>query len=228
MKIGVFDSGLGGLFILKAITKALPRYDFVYLGDTKRVPYGNRSRATVYKFLRQGVEFLFDQNCELIIVACNTASAEALRKIQREYLPEHFPSRRVLGVIIPTVEEALKAKNLRKLGVLATLGTVKSRAYIREIKKINPKIEVIQEAAPLLVEYVENNGTDKIDLALKKYLRPLLAKKVEGIILGCTHYPILKKQIRHLTKVPIICQDEFIGKKLAHYLKKHSEIDDTL
>ncbi|MFH1246327.1 MAG: hypothetical protein V1489_00940 [Candidatus Liptonbacteria bacterium] len=195
-KIGVFDSGVGGLLIMKALVKNLPEYDYVYLGDTARVPYGNRSQEIIYQFLEEAVEYLFNKNCSLIIVACNTASAEALRRIQREYLPEYYPGRRVLGVIIPTAEEALpirrKNKNQnadnnagnkhKKIGILATEGTVSSEAYVREIKKINSRISVFQEPAPLLVPLIENGGLKWTDPILESYLRPLLKKKIDTLI----------------------------------------------
>jgi glutamate racemase len=142
MKIGIFDSGLGGLFVARALVKNLPQYDYVYLGDTQRVPYGNRSHETVYQFLREAVDYLFAHDCELIIVACNTASAKALRRIQQEYLPKHYPQRRVLGIIIPTAEAALKNDTTRRIGLLATQGTVDSNAYVKELKKIRPNPEI--------------------------------------------------------------------------------------
>lgn len=138
MKIGIFDSGLGGLFVLRSIQRVLPQYDYVYLGDTKRVPYGGRSQETIYRFTKQAVEYLFRRGCIVIILACNTASARALRKLQREYLPKYYPNRRVLGVIIPTVEAALKHSS-KTVGVLATESTVESGAYIREIKSVTVK-----------------------------------------------------------------------------------------
>ncbi len=237
MKIGVFDSGLGGLFIMRALARELPQYDYVYLGDTQRVPYGNRSPETIYQFLEEAVYFLFKRNCNLIIVACNTASAEALRKIQRQYLPRHYPKRRVLGVIIPTVEEALatvsesntgRVSALRRLGVLATTGTVRSGTYVREVRKLNPRAKVFQNAAPLLVPLIENDGLQWADPIVRVYLAPLTRKKVEKIVLGCTHYPALKKTIQKAAGVPVISQDEIIPRKLKDYLKRHPEIDSRL
>ena len=228
MKIGIFDSGLGGLVILRPLVKALPEYDFVYLGDTQRVPYGNRSEETIYKFLEQAVSYLFKQDCKLIIVACNTASAEALQKIQKKYLPPHYPNRKVLGVIIPTAEEAVKDGKIRKVGVLATQGTVDSGTYIREIKKLNPRISVYQQAAPLLVPLVENDGIKWAQPILEEYLKPLLRKKVDVIVLGCTHYPMLKREIRKTSGVKVISQDELMPQKLKSYLKRHPEIDRQL
>ncbi|MBN2585512.1 glutamate racemase [Patescibacteria group bacterium] len=226
MKIGVFDSGLGGLILLKAIVKKLPQYDYIYLGDTQRVPYGNRSQTTIYEFTREAVDFLFKKNCQLIIVACNTASAVALRRIQREYLPKYYSNRRVLGVIIPTAETAAK---FSPVGVLATESTVNSGAFVRELKKLNPKVTVYQQSAPLLVPLVENNAIKWAKPILKDYLSPLLKRKVKGIILGCTHYPLLKSQIKNLApEVKIISQDEVIPAKLADYLKRHPEMGRQL
>lgn len=229
MKIGVFDSGLGGLFIMLSLARKLPRYDYVYLGDTQRVPYGNRSPEAVYKFLEEAVEYLFrKKNCGLIIVACNTASAEALRKIQWNYLPEHFPKRRVLGVIIPTVEEALWDNKAKIIGVLATEGTVNAGAYAREVKKLKSRVKVFQNAAPMLVPLIENGELGRAEPFAREYLAPLMRQKVEKIILGCTHYPALKKMIKKISGVPVVSQDEIIPKKLKNYLARHPEIDSRL
>jgi glutamate racemase len=233
-RIGIFDSGLGGLLILKNILKRLPRYNFLYLGDTKRVPYGNRSQKTIYQFTKNAVDYLFSQNCQLIILACNTASSQALRKIQQKYLPKKYPARRVLGVIIPTVEAALELKNIKKVGVLATPSTVASGTFIREFKKASAgwrkKIKVIQQAAPLLVPLIENNGLKWAEPIIKEYLKPLLTKKVNAIILGCTHYPALKNKIRQIAgrNIKIISQDEIIPDKLHDYLKRHPGIENKL
>ncbi|MFA5270477.1 MAG: glutamate racemase [Patescibacteria group bacterium] len=226
MKIGVFDSGLGGLILLKAIVKKLPQYDYVYLGDTQRVPYGNRSQAAIYEFTRQAVDFLFKKNCQLIILACNTASAMALRKIQREYLPKHYPGRRVLGVIIPTAEAAAK---FHKVGILATPSTVNSGTFTAELKKINKKMRIWEQAAALLVPLVEDGSLKWVEPILAEYLNPLLIQDVEAIILGCTHYPLLKRLVRRLApKVKIISQDEVIPAKLADYLRRHPEVAGRL
>ena len=144
MKIGLFDSGLGGLIVTHGLIKNLPDYDYLYLGDTARVPYGNRSQEVVYEFTKSGVEYLFEHGCQLVILACNTASAEALRRIQNEYLPEHYPERRVLGVLVPGAEEAIAHTHNGKVGIIATRGTVDSQAYIREVHKLNPHIKVFQ------------------------------------------------------------------------------------
>lgn len=230
MKIGIFDSGLGGLLITKALVKQLPEYDYIYLGDTQRVPYGNRSHETVYQFLKEAVDYLFRHDCALIIVACNTASAEALRRIQQEYLPKYYPKRRLLGIITPTAEVALDDCSTKRVGILATRGTVRSQTYARELKKICPDIKIFQQAAPLLVPLIENNGTQFADPILRSYLEPLLRKKIDTLILGCTHYPVLKRHIRKICGkgIRIISQDEIISAKLADYLQRHPEIEKQL
>jgi len=229
--IGVFDSGFGGLTILKGIVKFLPKYDYIYLGDSARTPYGNRSQDLIFEFTKEAVDFLFRAGCQLIILACNTASAEALRKIQQEWLPLHYPERRVLGVIKPTVEEAVKLTKNNKIGVIGTEGTISSGAYAKEIKNLNPKIEVFQKACPLLVPIIEagEHNWEGTNLILKKYLTPLLKNKIDTLILGCTHYPIIKNKIKKFTgKIRLVSQEEIIGPKLADYLKWHPEIEKKL
>jgi glutamate racemase len=232
MKIGIFDSGIGGLLVTRAIVKKLPQYDYIYLGDTHRVPYGNRSEEAIYQFTREGIEYLFKKNCQLIIVACNTASARALRRIQQDYLPKNYPDRRVLGVIIPTVEylaEYIDTKRIR-VGVLATLATVKSKAFPKELKKISPQVRVFQQPAPLLVPLIENNGLKRINPILKEYVQQLLKNRVKAIILGCTHYSLLKGSLRKMfgQKVKIVSQDEIVPAKLKNYLQRHPEIENKL
>lgn len=230
--MGIFDSGFGGLNIMKEIVKKLPEYDFVYLGDTARTPYGNRSQEVVYRFTKQAVNFLFKRGCQLIILACNTASSEALRRIQREYLPRHYPGRRVLGVIMPAVETAVKITNNNRIGVIGTEGTVSSRAFERELKKLNPKIKVFQKACPLLVPIVEA-GEEKFlttDLILKEYLKSLIKKKIDTLILGCTHYGILENEIRKIVgkNINLVVEGKIIAEKLKDYLKRHSEIEKII
>jgi glutamate racemase len=195
------------------------------------VPYGNRSQATILEFTKKAVDFLFSQNCQLIILACNTASALALRKIQKEYLPKKYSGKRILGVIVPTIEATLENKNIKRIGVLATPSTVASGTFVREFKKASGgRIKIFQQPAPLLVPLVENNGLKWANPILKEYLKPLLAKKVQAIILGCTHYPALKNQISHIAgkKIKVISQDEIIPGKLADYLRRHPEIETKL
>jgi glutamate racemase len=230
MKIGIFDSGIGGLFILKAIRRALPQYDYLYLGDTKRVPYGNRSEQVIYEFTRAAVAHLFQHGCALVILACNTASAKALRRIQREYLSKHYPKRRVLGVIIPTVEAVAENRKIKRVGVLATSGTVSSGAYLREFKKANPKQKIFQQAAPLLVPLVESGELQFSRPILRNYLQPLLRRRVEAVVLGCTHYPILKNRIQTLVgkKIKVVSQDALVARRLVDYLQRHPEIEKLL
>ncbi len=225
MKIGVFDSGLGGLITLQAITKKLPEYDYLYLGDTKRVPYGNRSKATIYQFLKEGVDFLARKNCALIIVACNTASAEALRTLQQKYLPKKYPSLRVLGMIVPIVEECASYK---KVGIIGTQATIASGAYPREFRKRVGGVQVHAVATPLLVPIIESGDMTLIPKTLTKYLRPF--KNIEALILGCTHYPLIKKQIRNIlpSHIRIVAQDTIIPRKTKEYLARHPEIEKRL
>lgn len=230
MKIGVFDSGLGGLIVAHSLMRALSEYDYIYFGDTARVPYGNRSQETIYQFTREAVEYLFTQDCQLIIVACNTASAEALRRLQIEYLPEQYPERRILGVLIPAAEEAARVSKTGRIGILATSGTVQSGAYLREIQKLRPDVILTQSAAPLLVPLVENNALHYAEPILHDYLAPLVAAQIDTIVLGCTHYPFFKSMIRSIVGdgVNIISPDEIIAPKLKDYLDRHPEIESLL
>ncbi|MDP2861129.1 MAG: glutamate racemase [bacterium] len=230
MKIGVFDSGLGGLITIRAIIEKLPKYDYLYLGDTARVPYGNRSQETIYRFAEEAVSYLFRQNCGLVIIACGTASANALRLLQQQYLPKNYPDRRILGVIIPLAEETVKITVLKRVGILATKSTVSSSAFVREITKLSPKIRVFQQAAPLLVPLIENNGLKWIKPILKEYLCPLLARRIDTLVLGCTHYPLLKKAIREVagSAVSTVSPDEIIPVRLADYLTRHPEMENRL
>lgn len=234
MKIGIFDSGLGGLIIAKAIKKMMPEYDYVYLGDTKRVPYGNRSHEAVFEFTREAVDYLFrKENCAIVIIACNTASARALREIQQKYLPENFPDcagrpdRKVLGVLIPTTEECVSYK---KVGVIGTSGTIASNTFPIEIKKINKDVKVFQNAAPMLVPLIEEGEKVLAVDFIKKYLKPFSSKKIDALVLGCTHYPFYKKEIRKILglKVKVISQDEIVPSKLKNYLTRHEEVEKKL
>lgn len=225
VRIGVFDSGLGGLSIARAIGRRLPEYDLLYLGDTKRVPYGGRSQEAIHGFVAEALNYLFAHDCHLVVLACNTASAEALRKSQQEYLPRHFPDRRVLGVIIPTCE-AVAATGARRVGVLATRSTVASGAYEREMARHAPKAEVVTRPAPLLVPLVENDGLKYADPILDDYLQAL--GPVEALVLGCTHYDLLKDRVRVKMRIPVIAQDEVVPNSLADYLRRHPEHDARL
>ena len=227
MKIGVFDSGLGGLFTMSALTKALPQYDYVYLGDTKRLPYGSRSHEVIYQFLKEGVDFLFSKDCELIIVACNTASAEALRELQQKYLPKAYPGKRVLGMIVPMTESC---NEFSRVGLMATTATVLSKAYELELKKRSPKTKLFSLATPLLVTHIENGDTKFTPQILKDYLKFFDGKKVEALLLGCTHYGIIKKDFqKYLPKsVMIISQNDVVPNKTKEYLLRHPEIKSKL
>lgn len=230
--IGIFDSGFGGLRIMRGIVNTLPEYNFIYLGDTARVPYGTRSPEIVYKFTKQAIEFLFSKNCSLIILACNTASSDALHKIQESGFLRKYPGKKVLGVIIPTAEySAIKTKN-KKIGVIATKTTVTSNAFTHELQKLDRDIQVFQNACPLLVPLIESgeHRSKATDFFLQKYLKPLLAKKIDTLILGCTHYDILKQKIKTVTgkNVHVVSEVNIVAQKLKIYLKKHSEIERAL
>lgn len=230
--IGIFDSGYGGLTILEQIRKELPGYDYLYLGDNARTPYGTRSFEVVYRFTLQCVEYLFGQGCQLVILACNTASAKALRTIQQNDLAIIDPNRRVLGVIRPTVEEVGKLTKTNHIGLLATSGTVLSDSYPLEIHKINPDIQVTSEACPMWVPLIENNEHlhEGADYFVKKNIQHLFTndKQIDTVILGCTHYPLLYDKIaRELPRgVTIISQGEIVARSLADYLHRHPEMDE--
>lgn len=227
--IGIFDSGFGGLNILRGIVKKLPKYDFLYLGDAARVPYGTRSPETVYGFAKQAVDFLFKKNCALIIFACNTASSDTLRRIQKEYLPKFYPWKKVLGVLVPAAELAASKTKNGRIGVMATPGTVSSGSFKRELLKINPKIKLFQNACPMLVPLVEAGEHDSAvtDIFLKKYLTPLINKKIDTLILGCTHYGILERKIKKIAgkNIHLICEAGVVAIKLKDYLQRHPEIE---
>jgi glutamate racemase len=227
--IGIFDSGLGGLVMTKAFRAALPQYDFLYLGDTLHVPYGPRSAEAILHFTTQAVEYLFSQGCPLVIIACNTASANALRRLQQEFLPEHYPDRRVLGVIVPTLEAALQTGHTR-IGLIGTAFTINSRTYNEELQKVNPRIQLSAKATPLLVPLAENDALRYAKPVLQDYLAPLLAEQIDCLILGCTHYPLFRPLLEEILppKVDIIAQNEVVPPKLAEYLRRHPEVDGRL
>ena len=230
MKIGVFDSGLGGLIITKAILKKLPKYDYLYLGDTKNLPYGQKSAAQIYRLTQRGVNFLFKNGCKLVIIACNTASALALHKIQTKYLPKHWPNNRVLGVIIPTLEVADAKHRGQTLAVIGTAATIKSHIYKKELQKIDRRARIFELPTPGLVPLIEQNSLQKAAKLLQFYLEPLQNKGIEALVLACTHYPILKASAKKNIgkKTIVISQDEIIPDKLAGYLKKHREIERVI
>lgn len=225
MKIGIFDSGLGGLVIGEAVMKALPDYDYIYLGDTLHVPYGKRSGETIYTLTKKAVTWLFEQDCHLILIACNTASATALRRLQQTYLPDSiYKDRRILGVVVPTLEEAIDG-GATKLGLIGTQYTIQSDVYGQELKKINDAIDLVSQATPLLVPLIENKGLKWVRPILEEYLTPLKEKEIETLILGCTHYPLLKPFIHEIMgpDFPLISQEDIIPAKFNDYLNRHSE-----
>lgn len=230
--IGIFDSGYGGLTILNEIRKKLPEYDYLYLGDNARTPYGTRSFDVVYKFTLECVEYLFSQGCHLVILACNTASAKALRTIQQNDLSKIDPDRRVLGVIRPTVEEVGKLTTTKHVGLFATSGTVQSNSYPLEIHKIYSDIKVVSEACPMWVPLIENNEhlSEGADYFVKKYTQNLMKtdKEIDAVILGCTHYPLLKEKIEKdlPENVKVISQGEIVARSLVDYLHRHPEMDE--
>lgn len=230
--IGVFDSGYGGLTILDKIRKQMPTYDYIYLGDNARTPYGPRSFEIVYEFTLQAVKKLFDLGCPLVILACNTASAKALRTIQQVNLPNIDPTRRVLGVIRPTAECIGTLTHSRHVGILATSGTIKSQSYILEIKKLFPDISIMGEACPMWVPLVENNEyqSEGADYFVQKHINNLLEKDplIDTFILGCTHYPLLIDKIKRFTPphIQIVAQGEYVAHSLQDYLQRHPEMDN--
>lgn len=229
--IGVFDSGYGGLTILKHIRKQLPEYDYLYLGDNARAPYGSRSFETVYRFTLEAVNFLFGQGCPLVILACNTASAKALRSIQQNDLPDIDPTRRVLGVIRPTVEKVGELSENGVIGVLGTNGTVRSRSYDMEIAKLYPNFTTVSQECPMLAALVENDEAESegTDYFVKKYVNALFNKnsEVDTVLLACTHYPLLYDKIRRYVPehAKVVIQGDIVAESLADYLKRHPEME---
>jgi len=229
--IGIFDSGYGGLTILEKIRAELPEYDYIYLGDNARTPYGTRSFDVVYKYTLECVTKLFGMGCHLVILACNTASAKALRTIQQQDLPLLDPERRVLGVIRPTVEAIGSKTKSKHIGLLATTGTVQSDSYPLEINKLYKEIIVTSEACPLWVPIIENNehNSDGADYFVRKNLENLLKSdpEIDTLMLGCTHYPLMLDKIKKYTpsRITIISQGELVAASLSNYLKRHPEMD---
>jgi glutamate racemase len=229
--IGIFDSGYGGLTVLKSIVQKLPEYDFIYLGDNARTPYGNRSFETVYQYTRESVNWLFSRGCPLVILACNTSSAKALRTIQQQDLIDSGTANRVLGVIRPTTEIAGKLSKTGQVGILATSGTVNSESYVLEIKKFFPEVKVFQQACPLWVPLIENNEHlgPGADYFIKKYVDALMNQStgIDTVLLACTHYPLLMDKLRlHFpASVQLVAQGDIVADSLMIYLKKHPEIN---
>ena len=232
--IGVFDSGYGGLTILDSIRQRMPQYDYVYLGDNARAPYGIRSFDVVYEFTLQAVKKLFELGCPLVILGCNTASAKALRTIQQEYLPKYAPDRRVLGVIRPTAEVVGDISKTRHIGVLATTGTIKSESYTMEISKLHPDCAVTGLACPMWVPLVENGEHDKpgADYFVQERIDTLLSldPEIDTIILGCTHYPLLLDKISRYCPqgITLIPQGKYIAESLEDYLDRHTDMEQNI
>lgn len=229
--IGIFDSGYGGLTILSEIKRRLPQYDYLYLGDNARAPYGSRSFDIVYDFTLQAVRYLFERGCHLVILACNTASAKALRSIQQNDLPGIDPDRRVLGVIIPTVEAIGTLTQSRHVGVVATPGTVLSKSYSIETLKLYPDIKISEVACPMWVPLIENSEADGpgADYFVKKYCDEVVSRdpEIDTLLLGCTHYPIIIDKIRKYLRpdIRIVPQGSLVADSLADYLSRHPEIE---
>lgn len=232
--IGVFDSGYGGLTVLREIRRTLPQYDYLYLGDNARAPYGTRSFDVVYEFTLQAVRHLFERGCHLVILACNTASAKALRSIQQNDLPRLDPERRVLGVIRPTVEVVGEMSKSRHVGIMATEGTIRSHTYELELAKLCPDIQVTGEACPMWVPLVENEEYDSpgADYFVRERIKNLLRRDplIDSVILGCTHYPLLLGKIRQYMPegVRIIEQGSYVAESLQNYLARHPEMETRL
>jgi glutamate racemase len=233
--IGIFDSGYGGLTVMKDIIARLPQYDYLYLGDNARAPYGNRSFDTVYRYTLQCVDWFFRQGCPLVILACNTASAKALRTIQQNDLPKmesgQGGANRVLGVLRPTTEVIGQYTRTKKIGILATTGTVLSESYPIEIKKFFPQVTVYQEACPMWVPIVENNEYDQpgADYFVKKHINGILAqdKGIDTLLLACTHYPLLRKKIEQFLPagITVLSQGDIVARSLEDYLRRHPEME---
>jgi glutamate racemase len=233
-KIGVFDSGFGGLTVLRSMVELMPNYPFIYFGDNARAPYGNKSFDLIYEYTLEGVNFLFNKGCELVVLACNTASAKALRTIQQKDLPRIAPSKRVLGVIRPSTEEIASFTRSGFVGILGTEGTVKSESYLLELAKISPNLQVFQHACPLWVPLIEERQYDTvagkmiiasdIDLLFKEN------KNIDTILLACTHYPIIKSIIQEAVeqRASIIEQGPLVALKLKDYLTRHPEMASRL
>lgn len=232
--IGVFDSGYGGLTILRSLRQVLPDVDFLYVGDNARAPYGSRSFDLVYRFTIEAVQALFDRGCPLVILACNTASSKALRSIQQLDLPSMNPDLRVLGVIRPTVEAVGAITRSGAVGILGTPGTIASQSYNLEIAKLHPDIKVYTQACPMWCPLVENNEADGpgADYFIKKDIDALLAQNpnIDTVVLGCTHYPILLPKIKKYVpaNIEIVVQGDIVAQSLTDYLRRHPEMDSRI
>lgn len=231
--IAIFDSGYGGLTVLKPIMELLPEYDYLYLGDNARAPYGNHSKENIKKFSEEAVEYLFKQGATLIIFACNTASAVALRSIQEKYLKgKNEKDRKILGVLIPVAEEVVKVTKTKKVAIVGTKATINSKSYDEEIKKLDPSIKITSASCPLLVPFIEEGWHKKPEAisVLKKYLRSLKTHNPDTLILGCTHYPLMGKNFKRIMgkQTKVLSSGKIVAKSLKDYLARHPEIESKL
>jgi glutamate racemase len=232
-KIGVFDSGLGGLTVLKKIVALMPNRGYLYLGDNLRAPYGDRSQKEIFRYTLAGVEWLFTNGAEIVILACNTASAGALRKIQQDILPFKYPSKRVLGIIIPTAENATSFTKSGHIGVLATKATVASKVFKKEAGKHNLEMQIVCQSGGKLVEMIEfDENKNRLSAEIKNVVNKLLSKDelIDAVILGCTHYALIKNQIRQVVPkgINVISQGDIIAVKLLDYINRHDAIQEKL
>lgn len=232
--IGIFDSGYGGLTVFKAIAEHLPQYNYIYFGDNARSPYGDHSFETIYKYTLECVELLFERGCELVILACNTASAKALRSIQQIDLPKKYPNKRVLGVIRPTAEVIGNYTRTKHIGVMGTRGTINSNSYLIEINKFFPEVAVYQQSCPMWVPLIENNEylNAGADFFVQEYCDDLLrqSNQIDCILLACTHYPLLLPKLKSVLpeRISILTQGEIVASSLSDYLHRHSAIEQQL
>lgn len=231
MNIGIFDSGLGGLSVLKKIRNTLPEYSYIYFADNAHVPYGEKTFDEIYEYTKAAVEYLFQKDCQLIVIACNTATANGLRKLQQDWLPSTYPERRILGVIRPAVETVVESGG-KKVGVMATEASVRSNAFEEELTKLSSTIQVYEQACPKFVPLIENGEieSDKMQVAINEYITPLVENNVDTILLGCTHYELIQDKIH--TQIPenirLITEGEATALKLKDYLDRHPEIENKL
>ena len=226
MKLGIFDSGLGGLVITKAVREVLPNIDILYYGDTLHLPYGNRSDSAIIEYTRRAMVKMFDQGCSLIIMACNTASAAALRYLQQNWLQDHYPDRNIIGVVVPTLETAIE-RGYKKLGLIGTNYIINAGIYREELQKLDPAITLVQTATPLLVPIIEHDGGAWARDIVAHYLTTMVDQGIECLILGCTHYPTLYHVIKDVigNDIDILSQDHIIPQKLKAYIARHPEYD---
>ena len=230
--LGFFDSGFGGLSVVREVRKRLPKHSLVYLGDNARSPYGGLSPETIYQYTMEGIVELFHRHADLVVLACNTSSSVALRRIQQQHLAVHHPNKRVLGIVIPTAEEVSRLSVTKVIGVLATEVTVSSYAYPQELHKIDPSVTVIQQACPKLVPMIEAGDLGNIDGVVRTYRDQLLAQdsRIDTVLLGCTHYALIEDTIRKVVppEIRIVSQGAIVAEKLADYLERHPEFEQWM